>query len=602
MELTLFAPYNERVDVLGTFTNWDPLPMKKSTDGWWRASIDLPDGDHEYRFRVQSLSETLRGKLVEIFDPYAPEVTNDGRDNSVLRMRGGRRVWTQYKWRHDDVPLPDNRDLIIYEMLVADFAGTTDRAGRFDDVVHRLDDLKDLGINCIELMPVKFFSGKGWGYNLKSLFAVANVYGTPDDLCRLIDECHKRGMRVLVDGVYNHADAGSPLAQIDHDYWYYQQNPDPPQMRWGPKFNFQHFDEHLNVFPARKYVLESIHFWVEKFHIDGIRFDATRAIGNFDAMKEMSDAGFKQIDGRKPFLTVAEHVPEDPSISGYPNGPMVAAWRFSLAAKFRAVLTAREDDGQSPDDFEGFLKALDLSANGYVNGNRCVNYIVSHDHDRLMQVLGSKGGIFDDAAFARVRLGMGLLAMMPGIPMIWMGQEFGAAAEKCLEPRPLDWSLLRNERNRNLRNHVRMLFRLRQGMPALRGDAFEICMKDGARRIFAFKRWNSEGNVIVVVANMKHEMSGEFVVENCGLEDGVWHEATNNFDYTVVDGRIKETLGPSEVKIFVKNSKTEPGTRIDGRSSHRTRDTIADEIGGPFVITSAAEEADNVGEILKSNS
>ena len=108
-------------------------------------------------------------------------------------------------------------------------------------------------------------------------------------------------------------------------------------MQWGPKFNYGHYDENLKVFPARKYVIESIHFWVEKFHIDGIRFDATRAIANFDALRELTGAGFDQVDGRKPFLTVAEHVPEDPAITGFPDGPMVAAWRFSLGAHFRAA-------------------------------------------------------------------------------------------------------------------------------------------------------------------------------------------------------------------------------------------------------------------------
>ena len=98
-------------------------------------------------------------------------------------------------------------------------------------------------------------------------------------------------------------------------------------------------------------------------------------------MRELTDAGFEQVGGRKPFLTVAEHVPEDPAITGYPEGPMVAAWRFSLGAHFRAVLTTKSNDGESPDDFEGFIRALDPASNGYASGGRCVNYIVSHDHE-----------------------------------------------------------------------------------------------------------------------------------------------------------------------------------------------------------------------------
>jgi 1,4-alpha-glucan branching enzyme len=552
IELALFAPYNESVELIGDFNDWRPAPMTKGADGWWRAAVDLADGDHEYKFRVKSVSYFAPGETFDVFDPYAPSVTGDEHENSVVRVKSGQRIWTDYDWKHDDVPLPQNEELIVYELFVADFAGTEDPRGRFDDVIARLDYLQDLGINCVELMPVKFFPGKGWGYNLRSLFAVASGYGGADDLCRLVDECHARGIRVVIDGVYNHADADSPLAKIAYAYWFYEQNPDPPEMQWGPKFNYGHHDENLGVFPARKYVIESIKFWVEKFHIDGIRFDATRGIANFDVLKELTAAAFEQAGGRKPFFTVAEHVPEDPAITGYPDGPVVAAWRFSLGAHFRAVLTEQPNDGASPADFEGFLTALDPTKNGYASGNHCLNYIVSHDHDKLMTQLAEKGNMFDDVAFARARLGLGLLATIPGIPMIWMGQEFGQAAEKSLDPRPLDWSLLQNERNAGLHAYVRNLFRLRAETAALQSDNFELCLKDPERRVFAFKRWTDDGNVVLVLANLRHEPAGELDVAECGLEDGLWRERTFGYDRTVEGGSLRDTLGPSEVKVFVK--------------------------------------------------
>jgi 1,4-alpha-glucan branching enzyme len=552
VQFALFAPYNEVVELVGDFSDWKPLPMEKGDDGWWRAELALGDGDHLYKFRVKSLSYFALGETLDVFDPYELHISDDGRENSIARVRNGKRVWTEYQWKHDDVPLPQNHECVIYELFVGDFGGTPERRGRFEDVVARLDELKALGINCIELMPVKFFPGKGWGYNLRSLFGVASAYGEPDDLCRLIDECHGRGIRVVIDGVYNHADSESPLAKIAYGYWYYEKNPDPPEMQWGPKFNYEHYDANLKLFPARKYVIESIHFWVEKFHIDGIRFDATRAIANFDAMRELTKAGFDQVDGRKPFLTVAEHVPEDPAITSYPDGPMVAAWRFSLGARFRAVLTGQANDGESPGDFDGFLTALDPAKNGYRTGGHCVNYIVSHDHDRLMQQLGDKGHMFGDVAFARVRLGIGLLATIPGIPMIWMGQEFGAANEKSLDPRPLDWSLLKNERNAGLRAHVSALFQLRNRTPALQGDNFEVCFQDAGRQVFAFKRWDDQGSVLLVAVNLKHEPTGELAFSGCGLEDGAWHEYTSNYDREVKGGVLEDQLGPSELKVFIK--------------------------------------------------
>ncbi len=232
-------------------------------------------------------------------------------------------------------------------------------------MIEKLDYLVELGINAVELMPVKEFPGKSWGYNLRSLFAVDSSYGSPSDLCRLVDECHGRGIRVIMDGVYNHAEADAPLAKIDYEYWFYRENPDPECMHWGPKFNYTHYDENLKVFPARKYVIESIEFWMEHFHIDGIRFDATAAIKDFNIMREFTDAAFKKIDGRKPFFTVAEHIPEDPAIVGYPDrGPMVALWHESFAKQLQAVATRHERDGADPWDLDALEQKMNPATNG----------------------------------------------------------------------------------------------------------------------------------------------------------------------------------------------------------------------------------------------
>lgn len=553
VELALLAPYNEAVELIADFTDWKPVAMTRGDDGWWRHSVQLADGDYQYRFRVKSLSYFCAGEMKDVFDPYGLQVTQSDPENSILKVRNGRRAWVEYEWRHDKTPLPQNEDLVIYELHVGDFAGKARRAGTFNDVVSKLDYIKDLGINCIELMPVKEFPGRSWGYSLRSLFAVENSYGTPEDLCRLVDEAHARGIRVIIDGVYNHADMESPLTKIDYEYWFYKDNPDPPELHWGPKYNYARFDEKLKIFPARKYVWESIDFWMEKFHIDGIRFDATRAIANFDMLREMTDLAFKKVAKYKPFVTIAEHVAEDPAITGYPDGPMVAAWHFSLAAHLRAMLVGRESDGQSPDDFDGFLKKLDPHANGYGHGTRYVNYIVSHDHDRIMHQLGEQGQIFDDAAFRRVKLGIGLLATIPGLPMLWMGQEFGFSSDKSLDPRPLDWKLLGNDRNAALLEHVKAMLKLRSGADALRNnDAFEIVLSDPARRLFAYKRWTEGGNVVVVAVNLKDEPAGEFVIESKGLEDGEWHEFVNDYDLKVEGGVLKDTLGESELKVFVR--------------------------------------------------
>jgi 1,4-alpha-glucan branching enzyme len=561
IELALFAPYNEVVQLMGSFNDWKPIDMNKGNDGWWRANVELPDGLHLYRYRVKSLSYFALGEMLDVFDPYAVSVTDEANEAAILRVEKGKRVFVDYTWRHDDVPLPDNRDLVIYELHVGDFSGGKGDKGRGKErekgqlkhVVEKMDYLRDLGINCIELMPVKEFPGKGWGYSLRSLFAVDNGYGTPEDLCRLVDEAHARGIRVIIDGVYNHAEAEAPLAKIAYEYWFYRENPDPPEMQWGPKFNYAHFDKTHNVFPARKYVIDSIRYWVEKFHIDGIRFDATRAIRDFDVMRELTDAAFERIDGRKPFICISEHVPEDPAITGRPaEGPMNANWHDSLGRCLQAIITNQTRDGNDPYNLDELEHKINLSVNGYKQADRVVNFITNHDFAREMRILAEDAHLFDDCAFRRCKLGQALLMTIPGIPMIWMGTEFGFSAEKTLDPRPLDWTLLANDRNRDLHAYTTKLVHLRREIDALRADSFQVLLKDGNRHLFAFKRWNDGGSQAVIVANLQDKPSEQFTIEKAGLEDGMWRDAVHGGELKIENGILHDTLGPSEVKIYVK--------------------------------------------------
>jgi 1,4-alpha-glucan branching enzyme len=552
IELALFAPYNETVQLIGSWNNWEPIKGQRGDDGWWRFEVSLPDGEHQYKFRVKSTSYFCRDEMVDVFDPYALSITEDKYESSIITVKDGKRQWVDYQWKHDAVPLPANGQLVIYELHVGDFKGGGEH-GHFSDVIDKLDHIAKLGINCVELMPVKEFPGTGWGYSLRSLFGVENSYGKPEDLARLVDECHGRGIRVIIDGVYNHADKECPLAKIAYEYWFYKDNPDPPEMQWGPKYNYSHYDKNLDVFPARKYVIDSIQFWVEKFHIDGIRFDATRAIKDFAVMRELADAAYSKINGAKHFWTVAEHIPEDPAIAGRERGaPMDAAWFDSLGRHLQAVVSCTEQAGNQPEDLDGLIKKFNPCTNGYEKPDRMVNFIGNHDYKRAMTIIGEDGKIFEDAAFRRMKLGTALLLTIPGIPMIWMGQEFGFASDKSLDPRPLDWDLLKNENNADLLAFHQGLVKLRTSTPALQGETFEVIFKDDDRKIFAFKRWNGEGNVIVVVVNLKDQFEGEVKIQGPFLEDGVWHEFFRNYDVKVTGGQLVDKMGESEVKIFIR--------------------------------------------------
>jgi 1,4-alpha-glucan branching enzyme len=148
--------------------------------------------------------------------------------------------------------------------------------GTICSAMSKLDYLAyDLGINCIELMPIQaFLLGHDWGYTTRHFFAFEPSYGSSEDLKQFIDQCHSRGIRVIMDVVFNHSHTECSLNKIDPTYWYYEglHHPEHPEEAWGPEFNYDYEDEqHGNLKPALKFIGDVIRFWIEEYHIDGFR-------------------------------------------------------------------------------------------------------------------------------------------------------------------------------------------------------------------------------------------------------------------------------------------------------------------------------------------
>lgn len=551
----LLAPYNESVALLGSWNNWEAIPMKKNKRGIWQTKVKLTDGEYEYKFQVISKSYFAAGETKTVADPKAIHHTLDNHENSVVRIVNGQRVTTTYQWQHDDKPLPGNTQLIIYEMHVGDFRGgagdDSDQPGTFERVIEKLDYLADLGINAIELMPVNEFPGHhSWGYSLRSIYAVENSYGTPDELAHFVDECHARGIRVIHDSVYNHMEAEAPLTQIDFSYWFYEQNPDESSLQFGPKFNYEHYDENLKTFPARDHVRDAMLSWINIFHMDGIRFDCTRALKYYDLLGWLNQEAHNA-QGLKPFYTIAEHIPQDATIAG-PSGPMDAAWHDNFYRQINASTIGTFFDSRDPLNTDELLRLMDVHKDGFASPFNTIHYLSNHDQERTMYLIGTAANTFDDKAFQRAKLGATLLLTSPGIPMLWMGEELGQATDKSLDPRPVPWELLNQERNQGLFNHYKNLINLRKSQSALYSENFEPVLNDPGRGLMGYKRWNNEGGVVVVVANLAHSDAGKFEINLAGLEDGVWHEAVFNYDVQITGGCLTDTLAESEAKVFIK--------------------------------------------------
>ncbi|CAF1161234.1 unnamed protein product, partial [Didymodactylos carnosus] len=474
VEFKLFAPNVTQVSLLGTFSQWQPIPMQKSEndDGYFRTKIGLEDGQYEYTFRVKPVDDE-KNDLVDIIDPYATAIDPTKNVGLVTIVQGKRQV-DSYQWQHDgnNELLPQNNDLIIYEIFVADFT----EGGTFNDIVPKLDYLcSELGVNCIELMPVsECGEGHDWGYATRHFFSVQTTYGKSEDLKHLIDECHKRKMRVMIDAVFNHCHVECPLRKIDKFYWFYKDphHPDHPDELWGPEFNYAYEDERLKLKPAWNFIWDVIEYWTSEFHIDGWRFDAVKQIESHDVLRYFDEKSKQLVSStKKPFFNVGEYMPATYEIVK-PNGPLDCVWR-------NIVPHIEEQFKMNNFEVDKLKQALNpKETERYEHSSQVIIYFASHDNERLMTVMGNMG-LFGDEALRRIKLAATLQLTAMGIPMIFMGDEFGeykaqGTENKSKTVNKLEWSLLQNELNHSLFDTYRTLIELRKRSQAIRGDNIEF--------------------------------------------------------------------------------------------------------------------------------
>lgn len=542
---SLFAPNNNSANLIGDFSDWKTIRMEKGDDGFFRTAVALADGTYRYKFNIQSKSwfyEEDEWKTIN--DPYATDVDMET-NNSILRVKNGHKVVDDYEWKPDLVPLPNNSQIIIYEMHVGDFSGGENdpfERGKYTNVVEKLNYLAELGVNAIELMPLKESPGEhNWGYSPIHYFSPDSAYGTTEQLKELVDSCHALGIRVIVDGVYNHASTDNPLIQIDHDYWFHH-DPKDPDENWGPEFNYETFDGKHNTYPARKFILDSMRFWINEYHIDGVRYDAARQLGNFEAMRDFVEMS-REAASMKPFLNVAEYIPTNPVITA-PNGPMDSCWNDS----FMFIVIGLLKGGNL--DLEQIKNAIDCKRMGFAHTVSVVNYLSNHDQNRLMKILG-ENGIMGKEAYKRAKFGAAILFTAVGIPMIWMGEEFGEYAELKTDKNKINWQLLETPENKELFEHYKTLITLRKTHSAFQTANVSFFQADADNGVLCFLRYADDGDLVAVILNLSGDDLKNYTVNNFP-ENGEWHEWTKDYDSSVEQNKLDVSLKGFEALIFVK--------------------------------------------------
>jgi 1,4-alpha-glucan branching enzyme len=469
-------------------------------------------------------------------------------ETGIVHVKNGLPVLDTYVWQHDRQPLPDNPELVIYEMHLADFAGgeigVPDKLKR---ATEKLDYLADLGVNEIELLPVTEYAGDyRWGYLVRYYFALESSYGTPEDFKHFVDECHARGIRVIIDGIYHHTDDQSPLLYLDRNYWYYRDRhyPEDDANYWGPEFNYDAWDAQRNIKPAWNFIADVVRFWIQEYHIDGIRYDAIRQLANYEfldwLLQQANDA-----NADKPFYHIAEHIPDSSEIVK-PDGCFDACWHESFRYFLKDALMGEEFD------WEKLKQALDPRQQGYVGVTSVINYLATHDREHMTIELQQKG-ITGAEAMQRIKLGVAIQMTAPGVPLVWMGDEFGECCQKTkqtTEPNPIHWNLLQNDLNRDLFAYYQRMIALRKTNIALHTDEIEFFHDNPIDKVLAYQRWNNAGDRVVVVANLGDRAFSSYQIANFPTAEN-WYNWLEDSRMEVQGSALCLELPPYTAQVFV---------------------------------------------------
>ena len=423
----VWAPKARRVDVV-LEEDVDPQakrifqPLKAEADGYFSGVADAAAGAR-YRYRLNE-SAHFHPDPASRHQPGGPH-----RSSCVVDHRDFR--WSDQQW-----PGMNLKGQIIYEMHV----GTFTREGTWAAAARQLRELARTGISVIEMMPIADFAGEfGWGYDGVNLFAPYHRYGAPDDLRRFVDRAHSLGMGVILDVVYNHfGPDGNYLTVFSDDYF-----TDRYKTDWGTPLNF----DGPRAGPVREFFITNARYWIEEFHFDGFRFDATQSI--FDKSKEHILAAIgkaaRAAAGKRSIFFVAENEPQETRLvrpcaeGGY---GLDGLWNDDFHHSAIVALTGRHqayytDYRGTPQEFisavkYGYLyqgqryawqkKRRGTSALG-LGPEAFVGFIENHD-----QVANSATGdrVRLTTSPGRYRALLALVLLAPWTPMLFQGQEFGA--------------------------------------------------------------------------------------------------------------------------------------------------------------------------------
>jgi glycosidase len=582
-DLWVVGNFQERLP--GGMTNWEKHPRTKMTarqfadpaggpvKGWlyeYTSDPVAPDGFYEY-------------KLLAEYDGADPRYLGDpcARYGGAKDQNGGFVIDGMKKKAAK--PLAGRKplqDWVIYELMLSDYARDAPVAGAtpLDKVRNDMPRLAALGINAIEFMPWTAWPDEGhsWGYNPFGYFTVANQYchdpAAPTErlnrLKDLINACHDRGIAVVLDGVFNHAEQGAPHRGFGY-YWLYREMADSPYTGTFEKADFG-LDLDYDNACTQQFIFDVCRYWIDEFEIDGIRFDNTlgfyRDVDKTRGLPRLlSDLRAHLADtGRDHFALILEHEWDYPSVAVTNRVGATACWLDKFRSNAREMLSARRVAGK-------LMRGLDAGRD--FDPGRCpVTYIENHDHERIMTNAGSRGEWYRTRPWAIA------LFTCAGAAQIYNGQEWGQldgmaepGGEGRVQARPLRWTEKDDAFGAELGALYGKLVAMRKAHPALRGPDFhprfwndgealrrpDLFGVDVGQGLAVYHRWgpaadgSGRADRYTVVLNFSDSIRNVVVPLNV---NGPWTDLLSGWTVNVTDGRWGFNIGEHNGHVFWNRS------------------------------------------------
>jgi 1,4-alpha-glucan branching enzyme len=526
-----WAPFATQVNIAGQFNSWNGNNAVLASEGNGFYSMDFrgATAGQQYKWVVRNGAQTLWKN-----DPWARRLTSSVGNSIVYNPNG-------YQWQNQNFQTPPWNEMVIYQVHIGAFNDTPGGGpGTFATAEQKLDYLQSLGVNAIQLLPISEFPGDfSWGYNPSYPWSVEAAYGGPDALKGLIDKAQTRGISVLFDLVHNH------YGPTDLDMWRYDgwsqgtyggvffYNDARAVTPWGntrPDFGRG---------PVRSYIRDNALMWAEEFRVAGFRWDSTLNIRRTDLGDNADGWSLLQwindsLDATQPWkINIAEDLQNNdwitrPTSQG--GAGFDAQWS-NFVHTLKATMRDPSDSGRN-------MFSLRDQLNERFNGDAWKRVIYTESHDENANGKQRPPSEIDPAnpgsywARKRSTLGATMVFTAPGIPKLFMGQEFledGWFADND----PLDWT--KTTTYAGISQLYKDLIRLRRNLDGqtrgLTGQSQNVFHVNNTDKLIAYHRWDQGGtnDDVVVVLNWANRTWNSYTI---GLPRGGNWSVVFNSDWT----------------------------------------------------------------------